>query len=353
MTVDYLVVGQGLCGTFLSWNLLKEGKSVLVIDDAEPNSSTRVASGVINPVTGRRIVKTWMIDEVLPFAHEQYLLLGSELGVELVRQCNVLQFHSTIQMRDAFNERLAEDPQYLAIANGQAWKDYFDFIYGVGEIDPCLLVNLNAMLEKWREMLRSKNCLLEEVFNHHQLEVKNDSVCYNGINAQKIIFCNGAAAFNLPFFKLLPYATNKGEAVIADIPGLPKKNIFKQALSIVPWRNELFWVGSTYEWEYADVLPTERFRNRVEEVLGSWLKLPYKIVDHIASVRPATIERRPFVGLHPHIPALGILNGMGTKGCSLAPYFAKALTDSLVHDIPIRADADVKRFQRVLGQVQR
>ena len=43
MTVDYIIVGQGICGTFLSWNLLKKGKSVLVIDDeANPYSSSKV-----------------------------------------------------------------------------------------------------------------------------------------------------------------------------------------------------------------------------------------------------------------------------------------------------------------------
>jgi glycine/D-amino acid oxidase-like deaminating enzyme len=352
MTVDYLVVGQGLCGTFLSWNLLKEGKTVLVIDDSQPYSATKVASGVINPVTGRRIVKTWMIDEILPFAKEQYTLLGEELGVELIRQCNVLQFHSTIQVRDAFTERYVADRQYLDIADDEQWKSYFNFMYGIGEIDPCLLINLNLMLEKWRTKLLQQSLLIEEKFDLQHLQINQDTIFYKGITAQKIIFCNGTSTFDLPFFKLLPYATNKGEAIIAEIPGLPKTNIFKQAFSIVPWKDDLFWIGSTYEWEYNDVLPSERFRKKVEEVLNFWLKLPYRIVEHMASVRPATVERRPFVGLHPQHSPVGILNGMGTKGCSLAPYFAKQLSEHLVHNIPISPEADVQRFRRILSQVQ-
>jgi glycine/D-amino acid oxidase-like deaminating enzyme len=352
MTVDYLVVGQGLCGTFLSWNLLKEGKTVLVIDEPRPFSSTKVASGVINPVTGRRIVKTWMIDEVLPFAQQQYKLLGEELGVELIRQCNVLQFHSTIQMRDAFTERYTADPEYLQLADEKEWKPYFNFIYGVGEIDPCLLINLNLMLERWRIKLQQLDSLLEEKFQLQYLQIKDDSVIYKDITAQKIIFCSGTDTFDLPFFRLLPYAMNKGEAIIAEIPGLPKSNIYKQAFSIVPWLDDHFWIGSSYEWEYNDVQPTERFRNKVEEAFNFWLKLPYKIIDHMASVRPATVERRPFVGLHPQYPSIGIFNGMGTKGCSLAPYFAQQLTQHLVHHAPIIPEADVQRFRRILSQVQ-
>ncbi len=47
-------------------------------------------------------------------------------------------------------------------------------------------------------------------------------------------------------------------------------------------------------------------------------------------------------------PSVGILNGMGTKGCSLAPYFAKQLTDHLVYQIPVAKDADIKRFEKIL-----
>ena len=84
--------------------------------------------------------------------------------------------------------------------------------------------------------------------------------------------------------------------------------------------------------------------------LNFWLKVPFEIVDHVASVRPANMERRPFVGLHPKFSAVGILNGMGTKGCSLAPFFAKQLADHLTEGKPIYADADVKRFEKILAR---
>jgi len=67
-------------------------------------------------------------------------------------------------------------------------------------------------------------------------------------------------------------------------------------------------------------------------------------------LRPATLERRPFVGLHPLYPNVGILNGMGTKGCSLAPFFAKQLTGLLVSNTAIEPDADIKRFSRILSK---
>ena len=142
----------------------------------------------------------------------------------------------------------------------------------------------------------------------------------------------------------------KGEALIASIPGLPRTNTYKQGINIVPWKNDLFWIGSTYEWDFKDLLPTPGWRKKVEEQLSYWLKLPFTIVDHLASERPANMERRPFVGLHPHYPEIGILNGMGAKGCSVAPFFAKQLTDFLIRGNPIYADADVGRFAKTLSR---
>ena len=81
------------------------------------------------------------------------------------------------------------------------------------------------------------------------------------------------------------------------------------------------------------------------------LKLPFTIVDHLAALRPAVaVERRPFVGLHPFINQVGILNGMGTKGCSLAPYFAEQLALNITRQKPIDPLADISRFKRIIGQ---
>ncbi len=347
--MDYIIIGQGICGTFLSWNLWKAGKKFVVIDQPQPYSSTKVASGVINPVTGRRIVKTWMIDELLPFSWDTYTELGHELNAPLIQQCNILDFHPTLQMKEAFAKRLHDEIYLQLPADEDQWKQYFNYHYGIGEINPCYLIDLNIMLHEWRKKLQEQNALLEEQFSWNDCKVYADHVKYQNITAQKIICCDGVLGFDNPYFKNLPYVPNKGEVIIASIPGLPRNNIFKQGINIVPWKNDLFWIGSSYEWNYPDKNPTAAFRKKVEDQLNYWLKLPYTIVDHWAAERPTNLERRPFVGLHPVISSVGLLNGMGTKGCSLAPYFAKQLTELLTQNIPINPQADVKRFTRILS----
>ena len=168
-------------------------------------------------------------------------------------------------------------------------------------------------------------------------------------NAEKIIFCDGLNSMNNPYFKALPFAPNKGEALIVKIKGLAHTNIYKSNITIVPWKDDLFWVGSSFEWQFQDSLPTESFKEKMIIALDAVLKIPYEVVDHLVGIRPANTERRPFVGLHPEFPHLGICNGMGTKGCSLAPYFTKQLIDHIEQGSLIAPEADVKRFSAILS----
>ncbi len=349
MEVDYIILGQGVSGTFLSYYLYKAGKKIVVIDDAQTFTASKIASGVINPITGRRVVRTWMIDEIMPFAANAYREIGEAVHESLIQQCNILNFHPSLQMKQAFDDRMPEDRDLLFKPDNEPeLQQYFNFHFGVSETNPCWLADIQATLKGWRKKLSDSHLLLEEPFDWKDCAVKDDSVTYKDITAQKIFCCEGATGAHNPYFEALPYARNKGEVLITELPGLPRTHIFKQSLTIVPWKDNLFWIGSPYEWNYADVNPTATFRIKTQLQLQQWLKLPYKIVDHWAAERPANVERRPFVGLHPQMPSIGILNGMGTKGCSLAPFFAHELTQHLLNHAPLNPLVDIKRFHKIL-----
>src|SRR5258707_7134243 len=80
LTFDLIIVGQGICGTFLSWHAYKRGMKILVIDEAQPFTATKVASGVINPVTGRQVVTTWMAEELMGYSWSAYKAIGNDIG---------------------------------------------------------------------------------------------------------------------------------------------------------------------------------------------------------------------------------------------------------------------------------
>lgn len=349
MHVDFLIIGQGICGTFLSHELQKANQSFIIIDESKPFTASKTASGIINPVTGRRIVKTWMIDDLMPFAWNAYQALEKELDISCISEKPIIDCFTTPQMRMAFIERFEKDQQYLSLpADENDWLSFLQYDFGYGIIQPAFLVDMPVLLSSYRKKIAGNNQLKDEYFDAAHLIIKENGVEYKGIAAGKIIFCDGVAGFDNPFFPNLPYGLNKGEMVLVNIPGFPTSHIVKKGYSLVPWQDSIFWLGSTYLWEFDNDQPTAGFYQFAENWLKQTIKLPFTIVDHRASVRPATLERKPFVGMHPVQTNTGILNGMGTKGCSLAPFFAKQLVDHLLYNHPVMPDAHVHRFKRLL-----
>ena len=137
MQVEYLIIGQGICGTMLSWFLQQAGQRFLIIDNDLPDAPSKVAAGIINPVTGRRFAYSWMIDTVMPFAVQTYQQIGQFLDKELVVQKDIIDFFPTVQMLDAFATRLTENDTYLHTYPDQNYfNPYFNYPFGCGEIKP-------------------------------------------------------------------------------------------------------------------------------------------------------------------------------------------------------------------------
>lgn len=351
MDVDYLIIGQGISGSLLSRYLINAGKSVMVVDEFNPGTASHVAGGIINPITGMRMVRSWMIEELLPFAIDAYTAIEQELNIPLMQRTGILDFPLSHNDRDNYAAKLPEESDYLHIVGDETdWEKYFRFNYGIIMIAPCLVVDIAAFVVAWRSLLKDRNALIDGSFIWADCEVYDDIVKYKNITARKVICCEGAIGADNPYFNRLPWTRDKGEALIADIPGLPRDFVFKQGISIVPWRNGLFWIGASHDWKYTSLAPSPAFREKVEEQLNYWLKVPYKIVDHITALRPANMDRKPFVGLHPRHRAIGILNGFGGKGVSMTPHFAHNLVAHLISGSPLSPAVDVSRFTKILSR---
>jgi glycine/D-amino acid oxidase-like deaminating enzyme len=350
MQTDILIIGQGISGTFLSYYLHKAGIDYLVIDDNQADAPSKIAAGIINPVTGRRLVTVWKADELFPFAWEAYQEIGALLNVKAISQKDILDFFPNPFMRESFLKKKAEENPYIDIVETD-YSPVFNYEFGIGTIKPVYTAHLQTLIPAWRKYLTSRNKLLAETFDAAHLQVSDQAVSYKDIRAKKIIFCDGAAGSNNSYFANLPFALNKGEALLVSIPGLSQEYVYKKAMLLAPLAEpDIFWIGSNYLWEFEDNQPTETFYQQTVQQLQHFLKLPFTVVDHLAGVRPATVERRPFAGFHPVHPAVGILNGMGTKGCSLSPYFAQQLTEHILNGTPISPEADISRYTKVLSR---
>ena len=344
MQTDFIIVGQGIAGTMLSWFLLQEGKSVQVFDVKKPNSSSRVAAGIMNPVSGRKFELAWMYDTFYPFAADTYRSMEKKLGISCFTERDILHIWPSEQMRDAFEKRRNTAPQneYFKPAP-LATDNLFHQPLGTAAVKGAT-VDLRTLLPAWRKHLEQLGCLHEEEVDVMQLAMDGDCLKYKDITANYVIFCEGASITNNYYLNEIPFLLNKGEALLVKAPGLGNEHIVKKSISLVPQGNDLYWAGSNFQWDYEDELPGGEQRKLLEASLDELLKVPYTVEDHLAAIRPSTKNRRPAVGLHPTVPQLGAFNGLGTKGCSLAPYLGHLFAQNLVNEVPMLPETDIKRY---------
>ncbi|MDH5381267.1 MAG: FAD-dependent oxidoreductase, partial [Cyclobacteriaceae bacterium] len=84
--------------------------------------------------------------------------------------------------------------------------------------------------------------------------------------------------------------------------------------------------------------------NKLLDKFSGLIDKPTEVKSQKAGVRPSTRDRRPFVGLHPEHKTIGIFNGLGTKGLSLAPYFAEELIAFIENNSRISTEANIERY---------
>jgi glycine/D-amino acid oxidase-like deaminating enzyme len=342
MQTEFLIIGQGLSGTWLSYFLEKEKRSFMVIDDGSPIAPSRQAGGLLNPITGRHKVKTWLADELFPFARKHYQEMGNLLGIDAILHKNIIQFFANEEAKDQFEKRIPYAPEHLEIHTEQGnWSPYFTLSNPYGVIKPVYLAQLETLIPAWRNHLIQQGKLREEIFEHESLLLHEKQSQYKDIQFEKIIFCDSRSSLSLPYFANLPFALTKGEALVIHLKDLPATQVYKHKLTLLPLNEPgLWWAGSSTHWEYPHEKPSEEYREETLRELKNWLRIPIELVEHRASIRTGTKERRPLVGMDPEHPQIGLLNGMGTKGCSLAPYFAHQLMRQLFYKEPILPEAD-------------
>ncbi len=329
---DFLIVGQGLAGSLLAYELISRRKSVVIYDLDELETSSKRAAGIFNPVTGRKMVKTWLADELFPTLQDYYSNLEKSLEGHFLHSKEIYRpFLSTEEQND-WQGKLASGAFDAIIQNVHEKSREM-----AGVVDPhggvslknCGYIDLPAMLACFKKWFEALGVYRSELFNYHNLLEDVDKVSYQGQDAGKIVFCEGPGVVNNPFFRELRFKLVKGELLNLKAT-LEQGVIVNRGVFMIP-KSGFLQVGSTYDHQDLTWEPTENGRKEIVEKLSKIFTGDYSLLSQQAGLRPATFDRRPYLGMAQNNPRVGIFNGFGTKGVSLAPFFAKKMADFLIN----------------------
>jgi len=380
---DTIIVGQGFAGTALAWQLEFAGRqSYLVIDREPPVTASRIAAGLITPITGQRLVKTEHYEERFREAEAFYRRVEDELsegpptrrsrsappttspsggdeksGADNEASSNTNRTHLPPGGGGRSNEvraggggslrvfhrrpmlRLFQNEREQQIFEAKQHAEFAGLVEEHPHIDPAEIaaplggftmttagqLDAQAYLNRSRSWFAYRNS-----YEAAELDVETDLlICDDGIRipkldirANRVIFCQGFLNQPNLYFAEVPFQAAQGDILTLRIPGFHEHRVIHRGIWLAPAGDDLYRCGSTYSWEPFDGLPSAAARAELERKLKEFLKLPYEVIDHRAAVRPIIRESRPRLGLHPQHPQLGFFNGLGSKGALLAPHFA-------------------------------
>jgi glycine oxidase len=346
MNVDVIIVGCGLAGASLAIRLIDAGQKVVVIDNSKRKSASRVAAGVFNPVVFKRINLSWRATESLEASDLFYADLAIRFNAPFYHRISMVRCHGSDDERNLWLEKreLDEFKPFLGESLSRDERPWLNQPFGAAYVHGTGFLDTELFLNSVHDYLNSRSMLLNEEFEQEQLIEHSDLLQYKGLTANKLIFCEGSAAISSLYFNGLPFSLAKGEVLTVEIPGISDE-LFNGKIYGVPLGNGVFRVGATYSWNESHENITDSGRAELEEKINNLIDLPFKVLKHEAGFRPATKDRRPYLGMHPKHKNIGIFNGLGTKGVLLSPMLSLEFTRHLLHNTPLDSESSIERLK--------
>lgn len=351
--IDLCIIGQGLAGTALAWMMLQRGKRVLLIDPGLPVTSSRVAAGLLTPLTGPKLSKTIYWDQARPVAEQFYRSLERQFRIPLFDVRDAVHLFRSQDEQLLFSQR-STAPEFQQQARLLPRAELPPGVvapWGGFAMPEAAQLHVNTYLDFSRDYFLKAGCLLAET-----LDPQNDLCMADAeiriprwhLRTQQLVFCQGWTPAGNSWFDKVFFQPAKGEILSLEIPGRRERRSLHAGCWLAPNPRfpESYSLGATFEWQQLDQTPTPAASERLLGQLQQWYPEPVRVIGQQAAVRPTMKDFHPVIGTHPTFPRLGIFNGLGTRGSLLAPWLAGLLANHLDYHFDLPLEMDVKRWFR-------
>ena len=345
MSPRILIIGQGLAGTALAWRLWEREVSFLIVDRDEPLSSSKVAAGLITPITGMRLTVSWHYDMFYREALRFYRACGKRLQQRFFFPRGYVRLLKNEAERTKWDKR-RRDPDMQPFLHRQTPELNAKVIHqpdnGFQQRHAAWL-DTNTYLESSRRFFESIDSSTTADVKPADVHDDANGIEWNGQRFSHIIWAQGWSAEKHPLFHWVPFQSALGTilTVEADLQG--EKRILNRGCWLLPRSDGTLRAGSTYEWKFDDPnTPSPDQVQALEATLHSLLKTPAQITATQTAVRPIIKNRQALMGTHPTHPRVAFLNGLGSKGSLRAPWLARHLIEHLLDDAPLDLELDLQ-----------
>ncbi|GEP41432.1 NAD(P)/FAD-dependent oxidoreductase [Brevifollis gellanilyticus] len=332
-----LIIGGGLAGTCLAWRLHERGVPFMIVDRDEPGTSSKIAAGLVTPITGMRMNLSWRYDTLHPEAVVFYRHLESVLGSSFYHDLPIVKLLRDQWSADRWQKRREQPdfkPYFKDTQNPLVDENIFSAPFGGFEMQHSGWLDSATFLAASRAYFIERGCW--------QTGESDGSLVWRGETFTHAVFCIGWEAARHAWFDWVPFGSARGTVlqVKADTGG--ETRIINRGCWLLPRADGTLRAGPTYELSFDDAsTPSPAAIEDLETKLQSLLKQPYEILDSQTAVRPIIPRKHALIGFHPGKPNIGFINGLGSKGVLRAPWVGRQFVEHLLDAKPIEPDMDL------------
>lgn len=344
MTGPFLIIGQGLAGTAVAWNLRARGVPFLVVDRDEPVTSSKVAAGLLTPITGMRLTLNEdygaRLAEAVPFYRHKERLLGRRFlharpAVRLFKNAEEPKRWAARMQEAEVLKHVRREPLSLNEA-------VFNAPHGGFQMKHAGYLDTAAYLAASRAFFAKQGSWLQVDLSPDAVEATADGVRWQGRAFEGTIFCTGWEASRHPWFDWVPFAPALGTIFTASAGLQGERRIVNCGCWVVAREDGTLRIGSTFELKFGDPNTSDPAKLAdLKAQVSRLIKVPVTYLDQQTAVRPAITQQRTLIGRHPGKPRVAFLNGLGSKGTLLSPHFARRLVEHLLDGADIPAPMDL------------
>ena len=338
--VDYIIVGDGYAALFFAHQLIKNNKSFYLFSEGKKSASF-VSAGIINPAVLKRFTTFWLaqeqidslkktLSEIEGYTHKNYLIEKPILRV----------FHDEKE-KELW---LKKSNEISFLSNDFIKINSIKNPFGCGKVNHSARLSVRDFFTDLMNYLEQNSHLIKEKFDYNLVKTENST--YKDIQFKNIIFAEGMAVKENPYFSEIPVEANKGHHLEVKLSEKIEEDFtIKKKHFIFPLNENTYYYGGTYDREQIHHKIDNSAVEKLINALAEFYPNDFEVTQVKFGFRPTVKDRRPIVGAHSEFKNFYVFNGLGARGILNGNYFAINLYNHLENGEEIHPEVDLKRFQ--------
>ncbi|MGS0748860.1 NAD(P)/FAD-dependent oxidoreductase [Halpernia sp. GG3] len=340
--IDYIIVGDGYAALFFAHQLIRNKKTFLLFSGGE-KAASHISAGIINPLVLKRFTRFWLAQEQINALQETLKEIENYTGKNYwINEPIHRILHDEMEREVWLNKSKREDLIPFLSPNFDTLETVKN-PFKTGEVLQSGRLNVEGFFSDIFSYLKSTNSFINEFFKYEEVNLEDN--IYQNIKFKQIVFAEGIAVRNNPFFKDIPLIPNKGHQLNLKLSESLGNKTFKKKYFLFPMSKGKYYYGGTHDRDHLENKINQDSLNDLKKSLEDFYENKYEVTGINFAFRATVEDRRPILGRHEKYKTLYVLNGLGARGILNGNYFAKDLFNFIEIAQPLMEEVDLRRFQ--------